>query len=236
MKHRLLLFILTLTLRLSGQEVSVPVRPADHVLDQTGKVTSAERKAVQAEMELAAGKAGLGVYLVLLNSAAEEPPADVARRLAQAWKDSADSVVILTAPNITPPFVVAVSGESFGAVPEADVRRLTETAVAAGQSAAPGLTAMLETARSVITQVQAFRKTGILGTPRVPAPVESAPGQPANHLMAWIAGGSLACCLLALLLMRRGRHSALIFPTPEFRRRFSAPHSGGNDAMVHFGK
>jgi uncharacterized membrane protein YgcG len=238
MKCRLLFLFIAFVLHLPAQEVPSRERPADHVLDETRKVTPAERKAVETEMELAATKAGLGIYLVLLNSGAEEPPADVAQRLAQAWTGNADRVVILTAPDISPPLVVAVSGESLGALPQADAQRLTETAVAAGQRAAPGLTAMLEAARSVVAQVEAFRKTGVVGTLPAPPAVEPAvePGQPGRHLVAWIAGGSLACCLVALLLMRKGRRSALIFPAAEFRRRFSAPHTGGNDAMVHFGK
>ena len=235
MKCRRLLLLLALTARLSGQEVSVPERPADHVLDQTGKVTVAERRAVQAEMELAAEKAGLSIYLVFLNSAAEEPPADVARRLAQAWEGSTDRVIVLTAPDITPPIIVAVLGDSFGALPEADLLSLTETAMAAGQRAAPGLTAMLETARSVISQVLELRRHGQPGARSVPSPAVASDA-PAGNPGAWIAGGSLACCLLALILMRRGRRSALIFPVHEFRHRFSAPHSGGNDAMVPFGK
>ena len=118
----------------------------------------------------------------------------------------------------------------------ADLQHLTESAVAAGQRTTPGLAAMLETARSVITQTLEFRRTGKPGNRPPPSSASTAEAPAANHLVAWIAGASLACCLLALILMRRGRQSALIFPVSEFRRRFSAPHSGGNDAMVHFGK
>ncbi len=234
MMRRILLLLTTLAVPLTGQEISVPERPADHVLDQTGTITPVERQAVQAEMEQTADKTGLGVYLVLLNSAAEEPPADVARRLAQAWKDSPDRVVVLTAPDLHPPLVIAMAGESLSAAKEEEVKRITETAVMAGQRAAPGITALLESARSVAAQVQESRAAGMLKPG--PAAATEATGGPPMHLVAWIAGGSVGCCLLALMLMRRGRHSALIFPHTEFRRRFSAPHSGGNDAVVHFGK
>lgn len=237
MKSWLLLFLIAFTARLAGQEISVPGRPADHVLDQTGKVPAAERKAAQAEMELVAGKSGLGVYLVLLNSSAEEPPADVARRLAQAWKGSADRAVVLTAPDVTPPVIVALAGDSLSVAPEDQVRRMTETAVAAGQRAAPGFPAMLATARSVVTQVNEFRRTGVPGPKPVNSVVNPGPADGTkSNLVLWIAGGTVACCLLAVILMRRGRRSALIFPPTQFRRRFSAPHSGGNDALVLFGK
>ncbi len=234
MKRRILLFLTALAVPLTGQEIPVPERPADHVLDQTGTITPVERQAVQAELEQTAGKAGLGIYLVLLNSAAEEPPADVARRLAQAWKGSPDRVVVLTAPDLDPPLIIAVAGESLSAAKQGEVRRITETAVTAGRRATPGLTAMLEAARSVVAQVEESRAAGMLKPG--PAAATERVGGPGMHLVAWIAGGSLASCLLAVMLMRRGRHSALIFPHTEFRRRFSAPHSGGNDAVVHFGK
>lgn len=237
MKPWLFLFLVAFTARLAGQEISVPERPADHVLDQTGKVEAAQRRAVQAELGLAARQSGLGVYLVLLNSSAEEPPADVARRLVQTWKGSADRVVVLTAPDMTPPVIVAVAGESLSAASEDQVRSMTETAVAAGQRASPGITAMLETARSVVAQIEEFRKSGALGPKPASVAVSPAAAEVRNrNLVVWIAGGSLACCLLALFLMRRARRSALIFPQTEFRHRFSAPHSGGNDALVHFGR
>ena len=93
---------------------------------------------------------------------------------------------------------------------------------------------MLEAARSVVAQIQEIRASGKLKP--APAVASEGAGGAKGNLVAWIAGGSVVSCLVALILMRRGRHSALIFPQTEFRRRFSAPHSGGNDALVHFGK
>jgi hypothetical protein len=215
------------------QEIRVPDRPADHILDQTGKVTDAERASVKMELDLAASKSSLGVYLVLLNSAPEEPPMDLARRLAQSWKGSADRVVLLSGPGVEPPVVIAVAGESLGAAAEQPLEAMKRAALSAGKKAGAGLPALLETARSVIGQIGVFRGGGSLGPP--PAEL-SAAEEPHNYLTAWIAGGALVCCLLALVLMRRGRQTALIFPPHEFRHRFSAPHSGGNDAMVFFGK
>src|SRR6187549_875915 len=110
MKRRILLLLFALTTNLTAQEISVPECPADHVLDQTGTITPVERQAVQAETERMASSADVAVYLVLLNSATEEPPADVARRLAQAWKSKPDRVVVLTAPDLAPPVVIAMSG------------------------------------------------------------------------------------------------------------------------------
>ncbi len=216
-----------------GQEIRVPDRPADHILDQTGKVTDAERASIKLELDLAASKSGVGVYLVQLNSASEEPPMDLARRLVQSWSGNADRAVILSGPGMEPPMVIAVTGESLGAAPEDRVEALTTEALSAGQRAGKGLPAMLETARSLVAQVGIFRAGGSLGPPAASVPPEE---ETHSSLTAWIAGGALACCLVALVLMRRGRHSALIFPPHEFRHRFSAPHSGGNDAQIFFGK
>ena len=68
-----------------------------------------------------------------------------------------------------------------------------------------------------------------------PAPVE----RDWRQFTKWISSICLSVSLLALLalfLMRRGKHHALIFPHTDFRHRFSAPHSGGNDAVVSFAK
>jgi uncharacterized membrane protein YgcG len=230
---RLLRPLLCTPLVVCAQEVTVPDRPADHLLDMTTKVTAAERKAVAEELEAAMQQTGLGIYLVLLNSAAEEPPADLARRLAQGWTGSADRAVILTAPELQPPLLIALAGESLGSLPEERAATMTAAAVAAGQRAAPGLTAMQEAARSLLAQVKDLR-TG--AAEAAAAAADKAPDETPNTLTAWIAGTAFVCCLIALLLMRRGRHTALVFPAAPFRHRFSAPHSGGNDAVVFFGR
>lgn len=235
MKFPLLCLILTSLLR--AQELTVPDRPVDHVLDQTGKTTAEERRAAAAVLRPAAEKDNLGVYLVRLNSAAEEPPADVARRLAQNWQGTADRAVVLTAPDMDPPVILEVAGQSLGAVPETEIQAMKTAALAEGAKAAPGLPAMLATAQSVVAQVQNLRRGGPLGHAATVAPAGPAPQSPLpRSFTVGIAGGALVCCLIALFLMRRGRSKVLIFPPTESRHRFSAPHSGGNDAMVHFGK
>src|SRR5688572_8276630 len=103
MKPRYLLLTLCASWTLRGQEVTVPDRPKDYVLDQTGKVSTEERRTVVEALKPVQEQAGLGVYLVLLNSSAEEPPADVAKRLSQSWRVTPDTAVVLTAPDLTPP-------------------------------------------------------------------------------------------------------------------------------------
>jgi hypothetical protein len=228
------LFSLFLASLLSGQEISVPERPADHVLDQTGKVTTEERREATAALQPAAEQINLGVYLVLLNSAAEEPPADVAQRLAQNWRGTADRAVVLTAPDHDPPILIEVAGQSFSGIPESDLKAMKAVALAEGGKAAPGIPAMLAAAGSVVSQVQSLRRGGPLVAGTSGSTPE--PEDVSRPWMAWVASGALICCLLALGLMRRARSRSLVFPATEFRHRFSAPHSGGNNAMVSFGR
>jgi hypothetical protein len=218
-----------------GAEISVPRQPADYVLDETGTVTATERKAVQAEMERAGAELGLGVYLVLLTSGPDEPAADFARRLAKGWKGNGDRVVLVSGPELSPPLEVAAAGETLGKLRPEQLTPMAEAALAAFGTAKRGFPGLREAARSVISHMRNYRQNGVFG----PAGVAAAPAAAANennYLVAWIAGGSLLCCLVALFLMRRGRRTALIFPKSDFRQRFSAPHSGGNDALVRFGK
>lgn len=215
-----------------AQEVTVPERPKDYILDQTGKVTTEDRKAAVAALKPVEEQAGLGVFLVLLNSGAEEPPADVAKRLAQSWRVTADTAVVLTAPNQKPPMLIEVTGVALGGLKDDELKAMKETALAAGKDKT-GVAAMLAVATALGDEVRKFRTGAPLGAAgAAEAEKEGATG----HLSAWIAGGALVCCLAALVLMKRGRHHALIFPQTEPRHRFSAPHSGGNDAMVSFGK
>lgn len=233
MKFLPLCAALILTPMLGAQELTVPDCPADHVLDQTGKVTTEERKTVTAALQPVAGQDGLGIYLVLLNSAAEEPPADVARRLAQGWRTTPDTAVVLTAPELDPPLLVEVAGVALGSLTEEKVEAMKTAALEAGKQAGAGVPAMLAAAQSLAAQVRAIRQ----GTaPPASSTASAAPPAPDNQWVAWVAGSALAASLLALVLMRRGRQRALIFPATEYRRRFSAPHSGGNNAMISFGK
>lgn len=225
---RIILVCLAVFGSVHGQEISVPERPADHLLDETGKATAAERAALKAELDKAESATGLRVSVVLLNAAPEEPPMDLARRLAENWKGDADGAVVISGAGMSPPLVIAVAGKSA----DVELTRMTEVAVAAAASAEPGLAAAREAAKSLVSQVAAFRAGK---DPAPPAAVAVVAGWD-NYLPAWLAAGVLLCCLVLLLVMRRGRRSALIFPQAAFRHRFSAPHSGGNDSVVYFGK
>lgn len=214
-----------------AEEISVPDRPADHLLDQTGTITAEQRAEVKAEMNLVRDRAALGIYLVLLKVAPEEPPVDLARRLAGAWNDETDRAVLLSCAEMNPPLVVAVSGQTLGNAPDALLQTLQQDALAAGAKAAPGLPALRSAADAVVEKITAWRAQPAATTALPPVAQTDT-----LHPGWWIGGGAFAGLLLALLFLRRGRKTALIFPRTEFRQRFSAPHSGGNDAMIFFGK
>lgn len=236
MKFYTAALLLCFSALLPAQELTVPELPADHVLDQTGKVTTEERKQVSAALHPSVEKDGLGVYLVLLNSASEEPPADVARRLSQNWQGTADRVVVLTAPDLDPPLLVEIAGVTLGSLSEDSATAMKDDAIAAGAKATSGLPAMLATAGSIVSTVRQIRNGA--ATPAVilpPAPAE----RDWPQFTKWISSICLSVSLLALLalfLLRGRMRHALIFPLTDFRHRFSAPHSGGNDAVVSFAK
>ena len=220
----------------SGQEVSVPQRPEDYVLDQTGKVTPEERADYAQAMTAVAARSGLGIYAVILNSEPEEPPPDLAGRLAQGWSADRGCAVILTGPGMVPPVVLAVAGQTFRTVKGADFRAITGEALQAADGTAPSLSACKAVALRLAGLMEELPKAA--RPPSIPEAVtgEAAAPPASNHVMAIVAGTALGCSLIALVLMRRGRHSAHVFPKVPFRRRFSAPHSGGNDAVVSFKK
>lgn len=219
----------------AAQEIPVPERPADFIQDQTGKLTPEELSAWRGEMQDVVSKSGLALYSVLLNAPPEEPPLDLARRLVQSWTGAADRAVLVAGPGMNPPVVMAVAGESLAALAPAQLEELSSRALAAATGAGSGGWPMVQGyARSIASQVADFRAGKALQPPPAPGEAPQPAAAPVNYTMAAAAGGALLCCLLALLLMKKSRRSALIFPAVPFRRRFSAPHSGGNDAMVRF--
>ncbi len=229
---RLLLFLLMLGGSLGAQEDPVPLKPPDHILDLTGEAEDADRASYGLELELAAEKSGLGVYLVLLERVPAEPAAELAGRLAREWTGFPDRAVVLSCPGREP--VVAMAGEALDAVTEDRLKATGAEALAAARRAGSGLPGLMAAGRSLIAQMEVFRAGGSLGPP--PGIVSLDTAESGGQVTAWITGGALFCCVAALILRQRSRRPALVFPPHEFRRRFSAPHSGGNDASISFGK
>jgi hypothetical protein len=220
-------------------ELPVPAAPGDHILDQAEKWPPGERAAAAAELNAAAVQLRLSVFLVNLKAAPEEQPADFARRLAYSWTGTADRAVILSGPGFDPPLLIEFAGESLGSVPAEQLRAVASMARAEAAKAQPGLPASLAAARSLIAQVNAYRG----GAPLGGAGAGDASGlvndeRGPDFSILWLALGAISIVLLlaAAFFLKRRQTSARIFPRVPFRRRFSAPHSGGNDAMIQFTK
>jgi hypothetical protein len=246
MFRRAFLLLCLLAAPLCAQEATVPDTelpapppPKDHILDETEKWPPGERSAAAAELNAALVQHRLGVYLVHLKAAPEEQPSDYARRLAFSWTGTADRAVILSAPGLEPPLFIEFAGESLGSAPAENLRAVADIARAEAAKAAPGLPAALAAARSIIAQVNTYRGGGPLGLSTAETAAASGDSSaPTNLSTLWLALGAISIVLLlaAAFFLKRRQTSARIFPHVPFRRRFSAPHSGGNDAMIQFGK
>lgn len=56
-----------------------------------------------------------------------------------------------------------------------------------------------------------------------------------QRILLWGSAAVFSLLALLLLLRRRRAHRPRLFPFTVPRERFSAPHSGGNNAMISFG-
>ena len=230
-----LAFLATALTTSAQQEIAAPPRPERWIVDETASLPSGERDRIAAEFDRAARELGLGIFLVLRRHSSEESPDDLARRMAQSWLGTADRVVILRTPDLTAPAVVAYAGETLDSIPPEQLEGLTRTAVAAA-SAASATThgAMLEMARAITRQIAAYRAGGSLAPPQATSPDARRAEISRHATLLWSSGAALMAGAALVAWRRRGRQSALVFPVTAPRRRFSAPHSGGNNALVHF--
>jgi uncharacterized membrane protein YgcG len=217
------------------QEIPAPKRPERWILDETASLTATERDRIAAEFDRTAKELGLGLFLVLRRHSTDESPQDLARRMAQSWLGTADRVVILRTPDLAAPAVVAYAGETLDSIPPEDLEGLTRTAVAAASAASTTAHgALLEMARAITRQIAAYRSGGSLAPPVAASPVARSAEISRHAALLWGSVAALIAGAAIVAWRRRGRRSALIFPATAPRRRFSAPHSGGNNAVVQF--
>ena len=209
-----------------------PRRPASRLLDQTGALSAPEQAGLSREFTTAA-TGGLSLYFVALKSSEGLPEQDAAGELARLWEDAPLTAVILQLPG--QPMSVGFSGPQLASRSREEIASLTASALAAGK-----------THQVLAEQVKAVagRLTGDLSTrdgANGAQPASDGPGAAATsgvstyHLI--LAGGVGAMVVLtALLLLARRcrRNRPRLFPLTAARDRFSAPHSGGNNAMITF--
>ncbi len=214
----------------TSENLGPPSRPPSRVLDQTGALTSTEKAALSQDLT-AAAEAGLSLYFIALNSAEGLMEEDAATELARFWEDAPLTVVLLHVPGR--PLAAGCAGSLLESLPAEEVNALTSAALAAGRARSSLPEQGKTAAQRFIADFHRYRAgenlagpTGLGTTPTF-----------VKQLMWW--GGGAACVLLGLALLalrRRRARQPRLFPLTAPRLRFSAPHSGGNNASISFGK
>ena len=222
--------LLSLALLLPGVAAgAVPEKPADHILDQAGALGNTEKQNLAAELQKTAENMDLNVFLLFLKEPPGDP-ADYAEDIAEAWGAGSSAAAIVRSPGAEP--AIAFAGPAFEKFSAEQKNGVSITAIQEGRS--KGRTSsgtMIETARSIIAQMQDIRNGA------APASIaQSAEARTAQmkRLALWLLLPAALAAGLSLWWLRRRKAGALLFPVAEYRRRFSAPHSGGNNAMISF--
>ncbi len=217
-------------------------RPPQSVFDPSGYLDPGLVKAISDSLEAHFKKEGIDVVVVVLTDLGKAPPEHVARSFAAAWCVSPVHCVVLHVPGrVGSPWIIPdgklVEHLNPAQVQQAvnDARRRAASEAkdpdkvnAAATEAADLLRFWLANAlnRTEMIQFESARMRQELETKsrqwKIATMVAAASAIPL------IAG----VWMLVVLLRRRGPG---YFPTPDYRPRLGAPHSGGNRAVVDLG-
>ena len=206
-----------------------PSRPASRVLDQTGAFTTAECARISRQLT-AAAETGLSIYLILLNTMEGLPEQDAAAELARVWEDGPLTAVFLHVPS--QPLKLGLAGPELAALNQGEINAFTQSALKAGR-ARISLPEQTKTAASRLIEDYARHRAG---DPLVPirGPADGVPPGLLS-MLPWLLGGGCALLVPVVLFIRYRRSMRpRLFPLTPPRQRFSAPHSGGNNAMISF--
>ncbi|MDB6070789.1 MAG: hypothetical protein JWL81_1960, partial [Verrucomicrobiales bacterium] len=208
-----------------------PPRPASRVLDQTGALTAGERAALSRDFTSSA-ESGLSVYYIALDSTEGLADQDAAGELARLWEDAPFTAVFLNVPG--KPLTIGFSGSAAKALSREEIKILTESALSAGHLRQSMPEQGKAAARRLIEDYTRFRAGEPL-TPFSGAHATGGSGWSPNELLFWGGCFSVLALLLLMFILRRSRiRRPKLFPLTAPRSRFSAPHSGGNNAMISF--
>lgn len=207
-------------------------RPESRVRDEAGLLSPDAQAELARELNAAAPQ-GLGLYWIALRSAEGLPAQDPAGTLAGLWAEEPVTVVILQVPG--QPLAAGRSASRLSSIQQDEIAGLVQSALATGQTqmepGAQGPAAV----RHLMNAFLRYRAGHPLSAvdPRN-EPAGSAAGH--RHQQRIFAGGVALIGLLGLLLYlrHRRRRRPRLFPFTVARERFSAPHSGGNNAMISF--
>jgi hypothetical protein len=222
--------ILLLALRFAAQGME---RPVDYLVDERGLFSAEERAALTNEIAESAKKRGLVVYLVLPKETSDTPALEVAETLALEWTGVMDRIVIYESPDMDEP-QIAFRGETLGVLTDDQQYGLADAALRATQTIPAGPARLAAIARHLLAQGKALRAGGPLAAPVSRAAAERDSGLARWGLRIGLPGLMGLAGILTYWLWRRGRRQPLLFPQPTYRKRFAAPHSGGNNAIITF--
>lgn len=202
--------------------------PASRFLDPDGTLTP-EVKASLTRTFNTASSHGLSLYAVILKSAEGLAEHDAATNLALLWQNAPLTAVLLYVPGQS--LSLGFSAGQLPSLQQEEIRKLCQEALQAGLTQS-GIPDQVQTAAEHLTgnflRYRSGRKEEVTFNP-----VKLR--NPLHRGIIW-GGCTSIVILLALLLMVR-RHRARrprLFPITAPRTRFSAPHSGGNNAMIRF--
>ncbi len=208
-----------------------PARPESRVLDQAGLLSATERGALTRQFAAAADE-GISLYFIGLKSAGGLPEQDAAGELARLWDDAPLTTVILHLPG--EPLSLGFAASRLPSIQQEEMNALTQSALTEGL-VQPTLREQITTTANRLTRDFARYRNGESLTP-LAAPLSRSAAAGSRHQLI-LRGGAAAVFLLLVLLVflrhRRARRPRL-FPLTVPRTRFSAPHSGGNNALISF--
>ena len=213
---------------ITDEPVGPPSRPVSRVLDQTGALTATERAALTRELN-ASAEDGLGLYFIALNSPQGLHPDHAAAELARLWEEAPLTAVILHLPGR--PMSLGFSGSRLASLQPEEIEALTTSALAAGRARQTMPEQGKALARQLIGDFTRYRAGEALARPAA----STGSTESMDQLVLW--GGSAAAVFLVSLLLlsrRRRAHRPRLFPLTAPRQRFSAPHSGGSNALISF--
>lgn len=200
-------------------------------MDQTGALTAGERAGLSREFT-AAAETGLSVYYIALDSKEGLAGLDAAGELARLWEDAPFTAVFLNVPG--EPLTIGYSGPAAASLSQEELKVLTESALSAGHLRQSMPEQGKAAARRLIEDYTRYRAGGSL-TPFAGAHATEGSNWSPHEILLWGGALVIAALLLVMFLLRRNRvRRPKLFPLTAPRARFSAPHSGGNNAMISF--
>lgn len=215
----------------NGARIQIPDQIPGFVHDGAGMLSPATEDALKEELSKLA-EFGVQLYAITIAEAPDGFPVGLAGLHADRWSGGTmPTAVVLRSPGS--PARLDISVARLGKVP-------------GGEAAISELKLELNAIREKPARTEedfadAVRLTRQAIVRRLfPAETAAAEAAPA----AWTAGDLLSligipllavAVIIGWLAFRRRGGTARVFPATEPRRRFSGPHSGGNNAQIHYG-